>query len=260
MQEEIPDWKKGGMVVSDLPEEDEAGLLRRAGRKVVGAVANTSAGQKISDSDMNKDINKFRAQVKEFRGNLKEELDHTQNPFVQRSREVIDIAFIESGTAKAVKNMKLYDKEFDIEELPFEAEEVFKEYYCNFLAANIDYLEKVSSSAALAISKAEVKRRKEEGWEYRFTDILDMTPVNFLGGQVSDKGPPNFSFTVNVQEINCKQKIKDPEEIHSGSESSILVTTYHFVLSRHDDPDIGLTGHYWELIEFAKQYELTQLI
>jgi hypothetical protein len=71
---------------------------------------------------------------------------------VQSGRQVIDIAFIESGTAKAVKIMKLYDKEFDIEELPFEAEEVFKEFYCNYLSANVEYLEKVSGSTALAVS------------------------------------------------------------------------------------------------------------
>ena len=93
---------------------------------------------------------------------------------MQRSREVIDIAFMESGTAKAVKNMKLYDPEFDINELPFESEEVFKEFFCNFLAGNQEYLEKVSSGQALAIAKAEFKRRKTEGWEYRYTDILDM--------------------------------------------------------------------------------------
>lgn len=202
----------------------------------------------------------MRKEVKEFKGNLKEELDNTQNPFVQRSREVIDIAFIESGTAKAVKHMKAYDRDFDINELPFEAEEVFKEFFCNFLSGNLDYIESVSSSTALALVKAELKRRKEEGWEYRYTDILDSGNVQFLGGMVPEKQPPNFSFTINVQEINCKQKIKEPEEIHEGSDATILMSTYRFTLSRHTEPDIALTGHYWEIIEFAKQGELQQIV
>jgi hypothetical protein len=32
--------------------------------------------------------------------------------------------------------MKLYDPDFDIEELTYEAEEIFQEFYCNFLAGN----------------------------------------------------------------------------------------------------------------------------
>lgn len=156
--------------------------------------------------------------------------------------------------------MKAYDKFFNIEELPFEAEEVFKEFFCNFLQGNLEFIEQVSSSTALALVKAEIKRRKEEGWEYRYTDILDSGSISFLGGMVPDKQPPQFTFTLNVQEIDCKQKIKEPSEIHEGSDSKILMSTYRFTLSRHLEPDMALTGHYWEIIEFAKQGELQQIV
>jgi hypothetical protein len=63
---------------------------------------------------------------------------------VQRTREVIDVAFIESRCAQAVKAMQMYDPDFDINELPFEAEEVFKEFFCNYLSGHLDYIEKVS--------------------------------------------------------------------------------------------------------------------
>lgn len=36
--------------------------------------------------------------------------------------------------------MKKYDPHFDLEELCYEAEEVFKEFYCNYLAGNKEYL------------------------------------------------------------------------------------------------------------------------
>lgn len=156
--------------------------------------------------------------------------------------------------------MKSYDREFDINVLPFEAEEVFKEFFCNFLAGNIEYLERVSSSTALAIVKAEIKRRKDEGWEYRYTDILDSGNVNFLGGMVPDKSTPQFSFTIVVQEINCKVKLINPDEIHDGSDSAIMQATYRFTLCRHSEPDMALTGHYWEVVEFAKQGELQQIV
>ena len=86
----------------------------------------------------------MRHEMKDFKSQLKEELDHSQNPMVQRTREVIDVAFIESRCAQAVKAMQMYDPDFDINELPFEAEEVFKEFFCNYLSGHLDYIEKVS--------------------------------------------------------------------------------------------------------------------
>ena len=33
---------------------------------------------------------------------------------------------------------------------------------------------------------------------------------------------------------------------------TIMNNTYRIVLSRHDEPQIEVTGHYWEIIEFYK--------
>jgi len=43
--------------------------------------------------------------------------------------------------------------------LPYEAEEIFKEFYSNYLSGNLEYIEKVCGKAALAVVKTEVKRR-----------------------------------------------------------------------------------------------------
>ena len=29
-------------------------------------------------------------------------------------------------------------------------------------------------------------------------------------------------------------------------------TSYRIVIARHDEPDIEVTGHYWQIIEFYK--------
>ena len=55
--------------------------------------------------------------------------------------------------------MEAYDPYFDFDDLETEATEIFQEFYCNFLAGNLEYLEKVSGGVALAICKAEIKRR-----------------------------------------------------------------------------------------------------
>ena len=59
---------------------------------------------------------------------------------VRSGREVADLLFVESGCARAVREMQKYDPDVDIQELHYEAAEVFKEFFCNFLAGNLDYL------------------------------------------------------------------------------------------------------------------------
>ena len=44
---------------------------------------------------------------------------------------------MESSCARAIAEMKKYDPDFDIMELHYEAEEIFKEFFCNFLEGNI---------------------------------------------------------------------------------------------------------------------------
>ena len=62
-----------------------------------------------------------------------------------------------------------------------------------------------------------------------------------------------------MQEIDCKVLVKDGK-IKEGGDDNIVQSTYRIVLSRHDDPDIALTGHYWEIVEFNKVGQATQLV
>lgn len=167
---------------------------------------------------------------------------------------------MESSCATAVKEMKAYDPTFDLQDLSFEAEEIFKEFFCNFLSGNIEYLEKVCGKAGLAVIKGDLKMRQTEGWKHRYTDILDCGQTHFLGGQVPEKCPAQFTFTIQVQEINCQVSLKDEDEIKKGGDDHILQTVYRIVLSRHEDPDIAVAGHYWEIVEFNKVGEMNQLV
>ena len=45
MEEEIPEWKRGAVAVSDIKiEEDKGGLLRRAGRSIGNKIGETKLG------------------------------------------------------------------------------------------------------------------------------------------------------------------------------------------------------------------------
>jgi len=69
--------------------------------------------------------------------------------------------------------MQQYDPTFDFNELEVEAGDIFAEFYCNFLAGNLAYLEEVSGGVALGKCKAELEQRKLHGWKYKYEEVLD---------------------------------------------------------------------------------------
>ena len=77
---------------------------------------------------------------------------------------------------------------------------------------------------------------------------------------MQDKGNPCFTFTITVQRIDCKVMVKNANEIKEGGDDLITQDTYRIVLSRHDDPDIEVTGHYWEIVEFNKIGQVQQIV
>lgn len=118
--------------------------------------------------------------------------------------------------------MRKYDQKFDLQDLNIEFQEIFKEFFCNYLSGNVEYLEKVCGGPGLAITKGECKRREAEGWKYRYTDVLDCGAVNFLGATVQERGIPQFTFTIMVQEIDCKVDVKDENKIKDGDDNRII--------------------------------------
>lgn len=82
---------------------------------------------------------------------------------------------MESNCARAIKEMKKYDPDFDIIELHHEFQEIFKEFFCNFLEGNLDYLQKVCGQAGLAIVKGDIKTREVGGWKHKYTEFLDIS-------------------------------------------------------------------------------------
>ncbi len=103
--------------------------------------------------------------------------------------------------------MKKYDPDFDLEELVFEAEEIFKEFYCNYLAGNKDYIDNVSSGP-VALLGALIELRKKEGWKYKYEELLDCGHAFFSGAQILE-GQPSFTFTIETQEFDAKIKLDD---------------------------------------------------
>ena len=90
----------------------------------------------------------MRKEYREIKSAAREQLETAHNPVIRGAVMAVDKVKSETQWTKAVSEMKKYDPEFDLEELPFEAEEVFREFYCNYLAGNKDYLKLCSTGSA----------------------------------------------------------------------------------------------------------------
>ena len=78
LQEQIPEWKRGAVTMTDqTPHEERPGLFGRLGRKVKRSISDTDAAKQFYESEDYKKIQKMRTELNEFKSNLKEELDTT---------------------------------------------------------------------------------------------------------------------------------------------------------------------------------------
>jgi hypothetical protein len=79
------------------------------------------------------------------------------------------------------------------------------------------------------VIKSEIKIRQTENWKYKYEEYLDCGFPNFSGGQIPDKCPPQFTFTIDVQEIECRVDLKDGS-IKEGTENKIVDRIYRVTL------------------------------
>ena len=77
--------------------------------------------------------------------------------------------------------MRAYDSEFDLMDLYHESEEIFIDFFNAYLRGDIEYLEKFSGEAALAICKTEAKLRAEGGWQHECKEVINSSYPIFQG-------------------------------------------------------------------------------
>lgn len=140
MEKSIPEWKRNALVVTEQQKQEKEGLLG----KMKGKIYQTSAAKTFYESDEYQKLKEVRTNYSDFKEKLKEGIENTQNPAIQAAVNVSDYVYTESSCAKAIKAMEQYDPYFKFDELEVEAADIFREFYCNFLSGNVEYLEKVS--------------------------------------------------------------------------------------------------------------------
>ena len=266
MQENIPEWKRTAVTMVDdqQVEEKEAGAFKKLYKKIGSKVSDTKIAKQIMQSEEYKNMKQKYREVKqetsEFKEDFKDEVETTQNPVVGGARSVTDYVFRETDLSKAIGKMKQYDPEFDVLDLHYEIEEIFIDLFDNYLEGDLEYLQKFWGDAALAVIKTEFQRRVKEGWEHKYKELLFCNDANLVLGAVPEDNLPRFTFTISAQDINWKVSKKDPNEIVEGGDNDIEKGVYKITVRKHDEPDMALTGHYWEVVEFEKHEAVKQLV
>lgn len=266
MQEQIPEWKRTAVttVDEDKVQGENSGLFKKFYKKVGTKISDTSIAKKIVESEEYKEFKKKYRDVKTeastFKEDLKDEVESSHNPVVGSARSMGDYIFRDTSMGQAIGKMKEYDPEFDVMDLHYEVEEIFTDLFDNYLEGDLEYLEKFCGEAALAVIKTELKRREKEGWEPKIKELLFCSDPNLAHAGVGEDNRPKFTFTITGQEINCKVSKKNPEQVVEGSMNDLEKSVYKITLARHDEPDMALTGHYWEVVEFEKHEAVKQLV
>ena len=192
----IPEWKRGALVTSDGKVQEKTGAFGNLKNRLY----DTQTYKDLAASEQGQHLKEVRQNYKDFRANPKDQVETSQSPLVQRTAQVVDTVKMENSCARAVKNMQAYDPYFSFDELEVEAREIFKEFYCNFLTGNLEYVSEISSGPALAICKAEFKLREQEKWSYKYEDLLDCGDAVFQSGEIAElTKAPSFTYVVTTQ-------------------------------------------------------------
>lgn len=98
IEEQIPEWKQGALVLaSDSEEEEEAhrGLIARAKQRI----SESEAVQNFKESEPGQKLSEARKEYQTFKTELKEQMDASASPAVQGISMVADKAFSETAQA-----------------------------------------------------------------------------------------------------------------------------------------------------------------
>lgn len=75
MQQNIPEWKRGALIMTEEQKEEERGLLRKLKKKMAGKISESATAKSFLETEEYKKLKEFRQEMKEFKQNLKEEID-----------------------------------------------------------------------------------------------------------------------------------------------------------------------------------------
>jgi len=248
LQEEIPEWKRTAIAQFEEESEEDNSLRKKVSGKIKESFNQTTFAKTVYQTEQFKEYTEFKKEMSQFKEDLKDHLSQSQNPAVIASMAVYSKATSESSTAQAIKEMRKFVKNFDVFDLERDARGIFCDVFNAYLKGDLDYIEKTCEDAARAYFKTLLKKREVDGVYPKHQQLWESEPADFVGGRISERNLPCFTFTIRIQEIHCNIS-KKTEKIVDGADDRVLQNRYNFVLSPHENPDLEVVGHQWVITE-----------
>ncbi|CAD8122867.1 unnamed protein product [Paramecium sonneborni] len=261
IQEKIPEWKKNAIQATDQGTTEEASLKSRISQKIQSRLKQSEQGQQIVNSDTYKEYVTFKAEMRQFKSDLSERIQNHPNNFVQVSLYAAKTVKNESAVARAIRQMRLIDPDFDLYELEKEAKVIFEQIYNLYLVGDLESLQKVCGEAALGYFKVLLKKQEAEKSEPKHKQLWNVDEIRFTRASIPDSVKlPVFVFTIKTQEIFCYVSKTDRTKIVDGDDERIMSMDYQFALTPHSNPSSEEFGHIWEMIELQPQQVVKMLV
>ncbi|CRH00124.1 mitochondrial import inner membrane translocase subunit TIM44, putative [Plasmodium relictum] len=158
-------------------------------------------------------------------------------PFLNNFFEnpILGKLFGETELAAALREMKMYDKNFKLSELMYLFEYVISKHIVeSYLVGDEETLRLHCGSSAFNSLNASINERKKKK-VYLDTNVLIYKNHELKGAQRMEESSPWFIFTFHTQQINCLKNKND--EIIEGKIDDIREVVYTIALSKHPEPE-----------------------
>merc|ERR1711924_564415 len=112
-----------------------------------------------------------------------------------------------------------------------------------FLEGDAEALKSHCGEAAFAAVNASITERVKQKMSLDLNILAGPREVELKGAQLRDKGPPQFIWTFNTQQVNC---LRDHNgEIVEGAVDDIRTVHYAMMVTRHPDSDTAILEYPW---------------
>lgn len=85
MQENIPDWKRTSLQKVIEGVQENSSVATRIREKIITRVNQTALAQKIYGSEEYKEYEEFKKEISQFKSDLRDHMQQSQNPIIQGS-------------------------------------------------------------------------------------------------------------------------------------------------------------------------------
>jgi len=248
IQGEIPDWKRTSLTAYAESVEEDSSITSRVGNKLKEKFNQTKIARTLYQTEQYKEYEEFKKEMSQFQEDLKDHMSQSQNPALIASMSLYGKATSESSTAMAIREMKKYQKDFDVFNLERDVRGIFEDVFNAYLAHDLTYIEKTCEDAGLAYFKTMLKKREVDGVSPKHTTLWETEPADFIAGKISERNLPSFNFTLRIQEIHCNIS-KKTGKIVDGAEDRVVQNRYNIAISLAENPDLENVGHKWVITE-----------